>query len=648
MKKIISAFGLCFVFAIFAVFGVVAIMPQQNFASAQQQAFANANVKDENVHYDEVRKVISIDRNKKLNITEYITVTYAFDKINVGLSRNVSRINKITRIVDGKKYVTRTVHQLELLSVKMDGKSEYNFLEVEGDYYYINTGADFDYKVGQHTYEINYTYTMGEDFIKQFDDFTFDIMDYGFRSPVDKFSAQVTLPKDFLQDKELDEILTLRSNDMIEYNKAQVKVVDNTINITAEKFGTRRGLTMQLILPQGYFETTYQPSGLYWAMFALSIVVMAVIALIIFISWHPKKAVETVEFTPPDGLNPVDVARIYRGKVKDKDLASLIISWAGKGLIDIKMISKRHIVLTKLKDFPDPEEKNNMTESEKYFLDCKYAEGIYFYSIFPGKKNVFDTKKEKHKTHKAIYKAAQELSKSDPKAAKKRIFLKIAIEILAVVPMIFYLVWAKQMGFAEMFYLFIILFPFIGLNVFFHVRMGLAVIWFKLIWCGMFAGVPLYMLLSQLSFSMDTFGLLWIATIIFVLGIASTCLVRTYGKFDLEMRGRVLGFKRFLQTAELAKLEMLVAENPSYYYDILPYCYVFGITQKMEAKFAELKINPPEYCTDCGSFYVLASSLSHSMGSMGGSSVSSGSGGGGGGGGGSSGGGGGGGGCGGR
>ena len=42
--------------------------------------------------------------------------------------------------------------------------------------------------------------------------------------------------------------------------------------------------------------------------------------------------------------------------------------------------------------------------------------------------------------------------------------------------------------------------------------------------------------------------------------------------------GRVLGFRKTLIITEESRLKMLLKDNPSYFYDVLPYAYVFGIT----------------------------------------------------------------------
>lgn len=51
-------------------------------------------------------------------------------------------------------------------------------------------------------------------------------------------------------------------------------------------------------------------------------------------------------------------------------------------------------------------------------------------------------------------------------------------------------------------------------------------------------------------------------------------------KYGLEMLGKIKGFKNFLSTAEKDRLESLVNQNPTYFYDILPFMYVLGISNK--------------------------------------------------------------------
>ena len=69
--------------------------------------------------------------------------------------------------------------------------------------------------------------------------------------------------------------------------------------------------------------------------------------------------------------------------------------------------------------------------------------------------------------------------------------------------------------------------------------------------------------------------------------------IRKRSDYNRKMYGEILGFRNFIETAEVDKINELVEENPSYFYDILPYAYVFKLTDKWVKKFENIKM--PEH-----------------------------------------------------
>lgn len=61
------------------------------------------------------------------------------------------------------------------------------------------------------------------------------------------------------------------------------------------------------------------------------------------------------------------------------------------------------------------------------------------------------------------------------------------------------------------------------------------------------------------------------------------------------MLGRINGFKNFLESAEKEKLEELVNDNPEYFYNILPYAYVLGVSDKWMKKFEGITMEAPHW-----------------------------------------------------
>ena len=65
--------------------------------------------------------------------------------------------------------------------------------------------------------------------------------------------------------------------------------------------------------------------------------------------------------------------------------------------------------------------------------------------------------------------------------------------------------------------------------------------------------------------------------------------------YNIEITGKLLGLKEFIKVAEVPRLELLLEENPSYYYDILPYAMVFGLAEKWASRFQNITINEPSW-----------------------------------------------------
>jgi hypothetical protein len=58
--------------------------------------------------------------------------------------------------------------------------------------------------------------------------------------------------------------------------------------------------------------------------------------------------------------------------------------------------------------------------------------------------------------------------------------------------------------------------------------------------------------------------------------------------------GRVLGFKKFLKVANVEQMEKLFANDPQYYFKILPFAWVFGLSNIWSDKFKIIIAEPPD------------------------------------------------------
>ena len=154
--------------------------------------------------------------------------------------------------------------------------------------------------------------------------------------------------------------------------------------------------------------------------------------------------------------------------------------------------------------------------------------------------------------------------------------------------------------------IFALVFPGIGFTALLGMLFGdtpISVKIFGLFWGLGFGGMPwlaivLPALMQDMSYLICyIIGLLCIGVMILVIKYLPK---RT--KYGNEMLGKLKGFKNFLETVEKEKLESLVMDNPNYFYDILPYTYVLGVSDKWIKKFESISLQAPSWYDSSNSF----------------------------------------------
>lgn len=115
---------------------------------------------------------------------------------------------------------------------------------------------------------------------------------------------------------------------------------------------------------------------------------------------------------------------------------------------------------------------------------------------------------------------------------------------------------------------------------------------FLIVWSILFGLSSVITSLVKLAYTAPFFLQMLIFSIICSFGMAIfRYLVPKRTPYGTEMLGRIRGFKHFLEVADKDRLEMLVTENPSYFYDILPYTYILGVSDKWIDKFEDIATN---------------------------------------------------------
>lgn len=575
-----------------------------------------------------------VNENNTFDITE--TITANFDVQKHGIIRKIPLRNKIIRL-DG----TSSSNRAEITNISVD--NNYSVSKSNG-MYNIQIGDPDKTLMGKQTYVIKYTYNIGKDPINGYDELYYNIIGNEWDTVIDNLTFSITMPKDFDASK-LG--FSYGNEGSTESEKAQYTVNGNQITGSYDGIlNPGEAFTVRCELPEGYFVGAKNPTN---NTDYLMFVVPAISLIISFILWllfgRDKKTVETVEFYPPQGFNSLEVGFIYKGKADKTDVTSLLIYLADKGYIQISETEEKFLFssskgfkITKLKEY----DGNNV--NERLFLEGLFKKSNYnevtlseLYNNFYITVNQILTNVNNKENKQKIF---------EKKSTNKKIF--VILLMLASYILITTIPTLTYGSLQEL--IFGLLFPGIGFSVLFAMVFednNITIKIFGIFWGLLFGGIPWLTIILPVISQEPLYLIGYLFGVICIIGMA-LCLKylpkrTTYG---LELLGKIKGFKTYLETAEKSRLESMVLQNPNYFYDILPYAYVLGVSDKWISKFEGITLSAPNWYTGSGTFSVATfgtfmntamtsanaamSSSPSSSGSSGGGSAGGGSGGGGG------------------
>jgi len=478
---------------------------------------------------------------------------YTIEKYNVDVKVNENNVYEITEIIDvhfdmlshgiyREIPLKNSVHRLlDGKEIQNDFKAKISDVSVNYDYTsYKESGnlvlkvGDADYYADEYTtYEISYKYDVGDDNITEYDDIYLGIIGTGWDTSINNVTFNITMPKEFDETK-LN--FTIGKYGSTDNTSVEYIVNNNTISGRVTRLlYPNEGITIRVELPEGYFVNERENID-YTKTIIYGVMIFVGFAVIIsYILWNKygkiQHLVVPVEFYPPKGMTSAEVGHLIDGRVDDKDVVSLIIYWANLGYLEIKEENKK-FTLIKLNELPETSESYEKTVFNKIFEK--------------GTEIKLSSLEEKFYTT---------LMSAKIMIGKKHKVYDTSHYLLG-----FYL-------------FFIALFP----------------IFLTLILSGNFLQSTLNknkMLLIGLIILLG-FNLIYSLVLLFK-NKKRTQEGHTY----LE---KLLGLKNFIEKAEKDKLERLVNENPKYFYNVLPFAYVLGVSDVWCKQFESILVAQPEW-----------------------------------------------------
>ena len=554
---------------------------------------------------------INVSNDNSYDIKE--TIVAYFNKEKHGIIRNIPTRNTVTR-TDGSTNTNRA----KITNVNVNEKYS---LSRGADEVKLKIGDAGTVLTGRHTYQISYTYNIGNDKLKDADEFYLNLIGNQWDTNINKLTFTITMPKDFDTDKIGFSVGKYGKSGILDDGYFNYSVKNNVITGTYNKtLPPNNGFTVRITLPEGYFEK----QKLKISIFDFIAICLPIIFLIIAIfEWEKygkdEKPVETVEFNPPDNMNSLDVAYAYKGKVNSNDVVSLLIYLANKGYIKIK-VEETGSKLLKSKSYKIIEVKkyDGNDENERLFLERLFKNGTIYRTE---NNNVFRCV-TKSDLEGSFYTTVNEIIDNENTSEfKNKIFEKglwnrakiIILSLLVILTMsigpLLNGISIKTTVIANLVLIVItMLFYLFALSSKFNntrnknIIIAFVISFFTIFY---FVFVLLYVIVSEIIINMNKLGLIelgiQVISLIFIMILVTLMKRRT--KYGTEVLGRILGFKTFLKTAEKEKLETLVNQDPEYFYNILPYAYVLGVSDEWIKNFETISLMPPEWYVGNNSYY---------------------------------------------
>ncbi|MBQ9180242.1 MAG: DUF2207 domain-containing protein [Firmicutes bacterium] len=443
---------------------------------------------------------------------------------------------------------------------------------------------------GIKDYSFSYDVHMYKDDAEKYDSFYYNVLPFDWDTSIENAKITIAMPKSF----EKKNIYVMAGNgstnvtDSITWEKKGKTIVINTKG----ELPKGCGITVGIKLPEGYFdnEPTHSLSNIILMAFG------GLFVLIMGFLWYrfgrDPKHIQTVEFYPPEGITSGDVGYIIDGHVDKKDVVSLLFYFAQNGLITIEEEGKNDYRISKIQDLP-PTAK----EYERVFMNGLFGMGdnVLFSSLQDTFYDTFTTTKE-------MIQAGFETRGQKIFRGKANIIRILALIIPPIAAgFLAWMIWRTYGSF-------ILLAASVGAIVFslagFLMGMYVQDRRFTL-------GSMKRLTLSVVSMILTVVAMLltvyiavavrgnWIIAILFALVIAmgyfGTRFMRSRTRNGAELLGKILGLKDFIRVAEKDRLERMIEENPQYFYDVLPYAYVMGLSKKWAKKFEGIAVEPPTW-----------------------------------------------------
>lgn len=564
--------------------------------------------------YDKSSIEIDVNENKILHVKE---------NLNVGFVRSVKHIsrripaktasykNKNGKLVKGSSFLAK----LSNISATITDESSKKSYDAETDYdkngtcYYLRIyNPDGKFALWDETDKKKYQITLEYDLDLSDDAAGANSLVFNFFDEYDplwfyydddcsnfaKLTVTVNMPKSF------DDKLAGVYYDKTDVSGSSGLGIDGNAVTFSVPIKNTSGYSLRMLLDDGYFitEVTYYP--FYWIFFG-AIAVLIAICLGATFAMRGRKPVCPVEIEPPV-VNPMHYSAYWHGYPHRKDVSTIILHWARLGCIRISKDGKKDLVLTKLKPLPE-----DCSNAEKRYFNCLFKYGDEFHSK---QTRGFQNYRRKNEIREKVADLIEESEKPTPFVAGvewTRMFLLVICVIIVAVLFAYFMTLSGDW----IFMIALSMFLFIGIVPLVKLSPSLREVdkmkqrnprYYKLMRILSLGAFIPFIIFFWIFVTTQYMGVYDYAGLTFiVIGWVLACLyvlplfLKKRTEEAQKLYGRMLGFAQFIRLAKVPEMERILKDNPDYYYDVLPYCMIMGLSKKLDRQMRDLQVAVPDW-----------------------------------------------------
>lgn len=524
---------------------------------------------------------ITVNENNILDITENIQVYYK--DYRHGIIRSIPLQNKVVR-TDGSYTITHT----KVSSISCD---EPYTTSISGNHLSIKIGDESKTITGEHSYTLHYSYDLGADPLKYQDEFYFNIIGDQWDTTIEQVTFTIHMPKKFDKSN-----LGFSSGKLgtIGTDHAFYSVNDTEICGTyPQPLSPGEAFTVRLTLPEGYFVRETTPLEYLLKYLPLLCIFLTVCGFLLwFFKGRNEKLTAPMLPYPPEGLNSAEISYIYYGSPTTRGSVSLLFYLASKGYL--KLCEESHTFLgKKLTSFRI--ELLKSYDGNNGLLQTFY-EGL---KLCSRQSKIVYSKDLQMNFYKYIKQIKKQMNDKDYTYTYFLPGYTIYRAILGVFIFIIYLLITINVIGTGSYLIFALFIPCIGLfmasQTLFSEKLSFSNV-FSFLWGLVFLGILWKFLVGNALFANPACIFSYLLGIVCIV-ILTYLLLHTKKRTrkGQALYGQIVGFRRFLMTAQESYLQDLLSENPDYFSDMLPYAYALNISDEWAHKFEYILTSEPVY-----------------------------------------------------